>query len=258
MEKNGYIEIKISGFKGNIELTPDSFDIRELIDVIEQAEKMLFPGDRKDRPLISYRIEEGSVRNIFKTSTQIIIGFSALLGQIQSTENIDFLELSTAKAFETFQETAIKKDYTFEISTSLPQSNKLKIDKTTFLHRSKEHWADAEFYFYGKINNAGGKDKANIHLYSQEFGTLIIQTPQEFLEKAEDNILYKTFGIRATGKQNSETGELDKSSLTFLELLDYNTKYDEKYLKDLRDKARSWLINIDPDEWLKDIRGYNA
>jgi len=78
------------------------------------------------------------------------------------------------------------------------------------------------------------------------------------LEKAEENILYKTFGIRATGKQNSETGELDKSSLTFLELLDYNTKYDEKYLKDLRDKARSWLINIDPDEWLKDIRGYNA
>lgn len=258
MENIGYIEIKITGFRGNIKLTPDTFDIRELTEVIEQAEKMLFPGDRKERPLISYQIEDGSVRNIFKTSAQIIIGFSAVLGQIQTAQNIDFLELNTAKAFETFQETAIKKDYTFEISTSLTQSPSLQIDKTTFFYRTKEHWVDAEFYFYGKIIDAGGKDKVNIHLFSPEIGTVIIQTPQEFLAKAEENILYKTYGIRAKGKQNSDTGEIDKTSLNFLGLLDYNTMYNEKYLKSLRDKAKSWIGNIDPDEWLKNIRGYDA
>jgi len=258
MENIGYIEIKITGFKGNIKLTPDTFDIRDLTEVIEQAEKMLFPGDRKERPLISYQIEEGSVRNIFKTSAQIIIGFSAVLGQIQTAQNIDFLELNTAKAFETFQETAVKKDYTFEISTSLAQSPRLQIDKTTFFYRTKEHWVDAEFYFYGKIIDAGGKDKVNIHLFSPETGTVIIQTPQEFLAKAEENILFKTYGIRAKGKQNSDTGEIDKTSLNILELLDYNTMYNEKYLKSLRDKAKSWIGNIDPDEWLKNIRGYDA
>ncbi len=37
--------------------------------------------------------------------------------------------------------------------------------------------------------------------------------------------------------------------------LDNAGKYDEEYLKNLRDKAKkSWLGNINPDEWLKKIR----
>jgi len=132
------------------------------------------------------------------------------------------------------------------------------VDKSTFFYRTLENWVDAEFYFYGKITNAGGKDKANIHLVTDELGTLYIQTPQEFLAKIEENILYKTYIIRAKGKQNLETGEIDKQSLTFIELIDYSKKYDEQYLKKLRSKASSWLKNINPNEWLKDIRGYDA
>ena len=258
MENKGYIEIRVSGFKGNLKLTPDTYDIRELSELIEQVERVLFPGERKERPLISYHIEEGSVKNIFKTTAQTVIGFSAILGQVQSLQNIDFLELNTAKAFETLQETAIKKDYSFEIGTSVSQSQLLIIDKSTFFYRTTENWVDAEFYFFGRITNAGGKDKANIHLLTDELGTLYIQTPQEFLAKAEENILYKTYVIRAKGKQNSETGEIDKQSLTFLNLIDYSSKYDEKYLETLRSKAIIWLNKINPDDWLKDIRGYDA
>lgn len=258
MEKLGYIEITVSGIKGKLEITLDTFDIKELTEIIEQAEKLLFPGERKERPIISYRMEEGSVKNIFKTSLQAVIGFSAVLGQVYTTKNIDFLELNTAKAFETFQETAIQRDYTFEIKTSLKDSPVLKIDKSTFFYRTLENWVEAEFYFYGKITNAGGKDKANIHLVTEELGTLFIQTPQEFLAKAEENILYKTYVIRAKGKQNSETGEIDKQSLSFVEMIDYNTKYDEQYLKKLRSKAMPWLNKIDPDDWLKEIRRYDS
>lgn len=258
MEKIGYIEIKVSGSKGNIELKPDTYDIKEVINIIEQTEKLLFPGEKKERPLISYKLEEGSVRNIFRTSMQAIIGFTAVLSQVQTSQNIDFLELSTAKAIESLQESAVKKNYSFEISTSLKESTKLKIDSTTHFYRSTEHWAEAEFYFYGKITNAGGKDKANIHLVVDEFGTVIIQTPQKFLAEQEENFLYKTFGIRTKGKQNTETGEIDRGSLTFLELIDYNRRYDEMYLRNLRKKAKNWLGKIDPDEWLKEIRGYDA
>ncbi len=258
MENTGFIEIKVTGSKGNIELKPDNYDIKEVVSIIEQAEKILFPGEKRERPIISYRQEEGSVRNIFKTSMQAVIGFSAILNQIQTSQNIDFLENSTASAIETFQETAIKKDYTFEITTSIQDSIKFKIDSSTNFFRIKDHWAEAEFYFYGKITNAGGKDKANIHLYTEELGTIYIQTPQQFLSDREENLLYKTFVIRAKGKQNSETGEIDKQSLTFIELIDYNTRYDEIYLKNLRIKAMNWLVKINPDEWLNAIRGYDA
>ncbi len=257
MEKIGYIEIRITGSKGNIELSPDNYDIREIINILENAEDLLFSDQKRDRPNIAYKIEEGSVKHIFKTSIQYIIGFNALIGQIQKTQSIDFLELSTAKAFENIQEIAAKKNYIFTINTSLDNSNEIKVDKKTQLYRTEAIWVDAEFYFYGKITNAGGKDKTNIHINTDEFGSITIFTPVSFFENLEENIIHKKpYGIRAVGKQHSETGELDKSSLKFVELVDFEPTYDEKYLQSLREKAKkSWLENINPDNWLKELRG---
>jgi hypothetical protein len=260
VDKIGYIEIRITGSKGNLELSRDNYDIREIISILENAENLLYPGDKKDRPLISYSIEQGSVKHIFKTSIQFIIGFNAIIGQVSANQNIDFLDLSTAKAFENIQDIASKRNYTFSISTSLDGSNEVRIDRTTKFKRTEAIWADAEFYFYGKVTNAGGKDKANIHIYTDDLGTVRVQTPISFLEEYEENILYKTLGIRATGKQHSETGEIDTSALKFIELVDYSPKYDEAYLQALRNKAKkNWLGGIDPDSWLKNLRGgYDA
>ncbi len=250
----------MTGTKGNLDLSPDNYDIREIIFILETAENLLFPGDKKDRPTISYGIEKGSIKHIFKTSIQYIIGFNAIIGQVSEVQNIDFLDLGTAKAFENIQDIATKRNYVFNITTSLDNTHEVKIDKSTHFYRTEAIWADAEFYFYGKVTNAGGKDKANIHINTEAFGTLRIQTPISFLEQYNENLLYKTFGIRATGKQHSETGEVDTSSLVFIELVDYHPKYDENYLKGLRDKAKqSWLGKINPDDWIKEIRGgYDA
>jgi hypothetical protein len=260
VEKTGFIQIRISGSKGNIDLSPDNYDIREVISILENAENLLFPGDKKERPPITYKIEEGSVKHIFKTSIQYIIGFNAILGQINQVQNIDFLDLATARALENIQDIAAKKDYTFLINTSINNSNEVAINRTTRYYRTEAVWVDAEYYLYGKVTNAGGKDKANIHILTEEFGMIRIETPISFLEEYEDNLLYKTFGVRAIGKQHSETGELDKSSLKFLELVHYQPKYDENYLQSLREKAKkSWLGSINPDDWLKQIRGgYDA
>jgi hypothetical protein len=259
MEKIGEILIKIEGQKGNLKLSPDNFDIREIRSLLENFENLLFPTEKKDRPIISYKIEEGSIINKFKTALQYIVGFNALIGLINQSGNIDFLEPQTAEVFESFQDNAIKKDMIFSISTSIEDSITIKIDKTTNLRRTETIWADAEFYFYGKITNMGGKDKANIHLVTDELGTLIIQTPKLELERIENNPLYKSYGIRAKGKQHVETGKIDKSSLKFIELINYNPYYDKKYLISLREKANKWIKEINPDEWLRSIRGeYNA
>lgn len=92
MEKIGYIEIRITGSKGNLDLTPDNYDIREIISILENAENLLYPGDKRDRPTISYRIEEGSVKHILKTSIQYIIGFNAIIGQVDHVKNIELID----------------------------------------------------------------------------------------------------------------------------------------------------------------------
>jgi len=73
MDKFGQIEIRITGKEGNNPLTPDNYDIRDIKNMLENIEDILYPNKKKDRPVISYNIEEGSVKNIFKTSIQAVV-----------------------------------------------------------------------------------------------------------------------------------------------------------------------------------------
>lgn len=84
MEKIGEIEIKVIGKSGNQDLKPNNYDIKD-----------------------------GSVKHIFKTTIQTVIGFSAILSQIETNKSIDFLELKTARAIENIQNLSVQKDYEF-------------------------------------------------------------------------------------------------------------------------------------------------
>ncbi|MFV0566569.1 MAG: hypothetical protein ACK5NB_12160, partial [Flavobacteriaceae bacterium] len=116
-------------------------------------------------------------------------------------------------------------------------------------------WVDAEFYFYGILTNAGGKSKANIHLDTSDYGSITIETGKDYLEGQEQNLLYKKFGVRASGKQNTETGEIDTKSLSLIELIDYDLKFDSNYLDVLIKKAKRNWKGIDANEWLNNLRG---
>jgi len=92
-------------------------------------------------------------------------------------------------------------------------------------------------------------------LDTEEFGSLTIDTEKDFLMEQEDNLLYKKYGIRALGKQNIETGEIDKKTLKLVELIDFSPKYDDEYLNSLIKKAKGNWKGINPDEWLYEMRG---
>ncbi|MBU3679937.1 MAG: hypothetical protein FGM32_10085 [Candidatus Kapabacteria bacterium] len=257
MKTTGYIEIRISGFKGNLELTPENYDVKELGILLKDAEDLLFPSEsRGDRPIVSYNVEQGSVRHRFTTSLHFIIGLNAVIAEVQNKQSIDFMHTRAATAVESIQRIAKERDYAFTISTSLEQSSSLRIDADTNYHRTETEWVDAEFYFYGTVTNAGGKDKANIHVSTVDHGTLRVETPKAYLEQFTENMLYRSYGVRAVGRQNLQTGEIDTTSLRFVEMIDYQPKYDEAYLKSLRDKAMTaWIGEIDPEQWLRDVRG---
>ena len=255
MEKIGNIEIRVKGKLGHLDLTPDTYDIKEIGSLLKNIEELLYPTNKKDRPIISYDIQEGSVKHIFKTSLQAIIGFSAVLGQIQKANSIDFLEPRTAQAIEDIQQVSYEKNYEFEIYTSTNEEVALYINPDSRLVRSNSIWVDAELYFYGTLTNAGGKNKANIHIDTEEFGLLTFDTDKDFIREREENFLYKKFGVRANGKQNIETGEFDKSSLTLVELVDYSPKFDDSYLNTLIQKAKNNWRGVNPDLWLSELRG---
>ncbi len=255
MDKIGEILIIVTGKTGKIKLTPESYDIKYIVDILQNVENLLFPENKKNRPLITYDIQKGSVKHIFKTSFQTVIGFNAVLHQISQNGSIDFLQLKTARAFESFQKISVQKNYDFEITTSVEPNSSVIITPKTKFYRTEDIWVDAEFYFYGVLKDAGGKNNANIHIDTKDYGYLIIETNQKFLAERTENLLYKKFGVRAIGKQNIETGEIDTHSLKLIELIDYNPDYDESYLKKLITKAKNSWKGVDTDRWLIDLRG---
>ena len=255
MDKIGEIEIRVVGTLGNNQLSPENYDIKQIAAILQNVEDLLYPTNKKDRPIITYDLQEGSVRHIFKTSIQAVIGFSAILTQVETNKSIDFLELKTALALENIQDLARQKDYEFQIKTSLKEDYELTINPSTRFFRTENMWVVAEFYFYGILRDAGGKSKANIHLDTQDHGYLSIETGEAFLKEREENLLYKRYGVRASGMQNLETGEVDTKSLKLLELIDYEPKFDPTYLNTLIQKAKRSWDKINPDEWLVDLRG---
>lgn len=255
MEQRGDIDISVVSSSGNNDLKPDNYDIKQIKEILQNVEDMLFPNNKKNRPLISYDIQEGSVRHVFRTPMQYIIGFSAILNQINASNSIDFLELKTARAIENIQNLSQRKDYEFKISTSVNKTTELTINPKTKFFISQNILVDTELYFYGTITNAGGKNKSNIHLDTLDHGSIIIDTGKDFLEGQEKNLLYKEFGVRAKGKQKVETGEIDTTSLKLVELIDYDTKYDPEYLNTLIDKAKNTWKGVDSNKWLYNLRG---
>ena len=254
MEMLGYIEIRIEGMVGAQSLSPSLVDIEEIREILIQVESLLFPSEkRSQRPLISYEISEGSVKHRFRTVMQSIIGFGAVLSQISLDGQIDFLHERSAVAIEKLQYLAVEKDYVVTINAN---ENNLTIDRTTHYIRNTKLWVDAEFYLYGELTNAGGKSNPNIHLDTQEFGTLRISTDKDYLKDVDKNLLYKKFGMRVTGKQNLQTFEMDRNSLTFVDLFDYDMEYSEVYLDSLMKKAvPAWENIINADQWINEIRG---
>lgn len=256
MDQRGTIEIRVSGSKGNLELSPEIYDIKEIVQIFDAVESILFSGNKKQRPEISYSIESGSVRHVFKTSFQSIVATSAILASVLKTGSIDQLELPTARAIERLQADAISKNYVFAITTSEWQGGELRITPETHYHRSSEIWVDAEVYLYGTLTDAGGKDRSNIHLDTKEYGQVTIDSDKEYLKNIQENLLYKEFGVRAKGKQSLATGEIDMSSLRLISLQGYRPVYDENYLNGLIARASKSWAGVDVDSFMSDLRGY--
>lgn len=256
MEKIGTIEIRVSGKLGINDLTPDNYDIKHIVSILQNAQDLMYPNNNKDRPLITYDLKSGSVRHIFKNSMQYVIGFSAVLMQVQATNSIDFLDLKTSRAIENLQNLSQQNNYEIDISTSVNPDIFLRIDPSTKFLKTENILVDAEFYMYGILKDAGGKNKANIHIDTDDYCYLAFETGQDFLMNQKENLLYKRYGVRAIGKQNIETGEIDTRTLKLLELINYDPLFDMDYIERLIEKASGNWENLDVDEYMSEVRGF--
>lgn len=257
-ERQGTFLIKIDGKVDGEKLTPRNFDVREVREVTALAEDLLFGSDKKNRPRLTYDLEEGSAKNVFMTVMTIIVSAGAQLRQVAETGSLAGIDPVRARAVERVQEIARQKEWAWELGTET-MAKPLKVNTETFYQVMEDRrWYETEFYFYGLLRTAGGA-RANIHLVTADFGTLTIPVSPKYLENLEDNVLMKICAVRAIGRQDALTGDVDYASLKVQEIKRHGRFFDAGYIDRLTKQATdNWLGKLeDPDAWLRNIRGYD-
>jgi hypothetical protein len=254
VEEQGYIEVKIDGTVGNKPLKPIDIDIAEIKEIISDVETFLYPTrDKKaERPHISYKIEEGSARNIFYLPISGVLLFNGLSTEIKNRGNIDFLDNKRAEIIDKFQRRAAEKNLDISFYSSTTKEPILKISKDTEYFKVVATFIETEFVLYGKVNEEGGNNP-NFHLLTKEYGKLIISATEEQLLEGEKR-LFKVYGVRARGKQNLTDGK--PYDLKLIDYITYNPNYDEHKLDLLIQRASAnWNKIAKVDSWLQQIRG---
>jgi hypothetical protein len=254
VEEQGYIEVKIDGLIGNKPLKPIDIDIAEIKEIISDVETFLYPtkGEKAERPHISYKLEEGSARNLFYLPISAVLLFNALSGEINNRGNIDFLDNQRAVIIDKFQRKAKEKNIEISFYSSSSNSPILTINKETQFFKVAATFIETEFTLYGKINEEGGNNP-NFHLLTKEYGKLIISASEQQLLEGEKR-LFKVYGVRAKGKQNLSDGK--PYDLKLIDYITYNPNYNEHKLDLLIERAsKNWNTVSNVDSWLSEIRG---
>lgn len=254
MEEKGFIEVKFEGNVDGVPLSPLNVDIKEIREILTDVENFLYPGkgDKDDRPLISYKIEEGSVKHYFHLPISAILLFNGLVGEIAERGNVDFLDNKRAQVIDKFQKQALDNNLTITFSNSLSHAKTLTISKATKYFAVSATYIETEFTLYGKIEAEGGVSP-NFHMETKEFGRVIVSATVDQLLEGEKR-LYQVYGIRATGKLSlSDNRPYD---LNLVEYLEYKPTFNRTELDLLIDQASPNLSKIaNVDEWLQELRG---
>jgi len=254
VEEQGYIEIKIDGRVGDQPLKPSDIDISTIKEIINDVETFLYPSraEKADRPHISYKIEDGSARNLFFLPISGVLLFNGLANEIKNRGNIDFLDNKRAEIIDKFQRRAAERQLEISFFTSSSQEAVLTINKETAYFKVAATFIETEFVLYGKVNEEGGNNP-NFHLVTKEYGRLVISATEEQLLEGEKR-LFKVYGVKAKGKQNLVDGK--PYDLKLIDYITYNPNYDEHKLDLLIERASlKWNAVPNVDIWLDEIRG---
>ena len=83
-------------------------DIDEIKEILVDIEVLLYPerNEKSKRPLISYKIEEGSAKHLFYVPITAALSLNGVIGEIDNRKSIEFLDYKRAAIIEKFQKKA--------------------------------------------------------------------------------------------------------------------------------------------------------
>lgn len=259
---NKTIDIKIEGLRDGKQLSPDLLDVDEVVNLLSYARDFLFPEKGRSRGRVSVALKEGSAVISLDVDSATAVQSQALLGQLNSDHNLGLLNSKQIEAIEGIQKFVRDENFVLHFGMIDALAQGLRIDRETEWITPEDVWVDEELYITGEIVDIGGKTKPNIHIDTEDFGTLTVGADKLILTEDDKNRLYKKQQLRIQVKRNLNTGEFKKGSARLIEFIDFDEEREEtaeEYLDRLIAEAKPYMDKIeDPEKWLKNVRGYDG
>ncbi len=255
------IELKINGVREKKELSPDLLDVDEIVSLLSNVKNFLYPDKSQDRSRVSIEFEEGSAVIKFLVAGAVAIQSQALLSELNTEHNLGILKPKQVEAIENIHKFISKEKFTLKFGLSDKLDQGLKMDRQTEWIHPEEIWVEEELFVTGEIVDIGGKTSANVHLDTDEFGTITIESNRDMLGEDDKNRLYKKQQVRLLIERNINTGEFNKRSAKLLEFIDYedHNESPDEYLDRLIAESKPYMDKIeDPENWLNNVRGYDG
>jgi len=254
MDQHEYIEVVVDNEEGT--LTLDQVDITEIMEMIQCMETLLFPTEeeKKVRPLISYKVENGSAKHQFFTPKITVINFNGVINEIQTSNTIDFLRAEQQQVINALQQKARKNDLSFNFYNS-KNKNTFIIDKNTDYKviLPKDKFYESEFFIYGTVLLQGGKNPY-ITIETEEKKTINIKATKEQILNGE-NKLYQQWGLKVKGKKTIPDNQpYDMALIEFVGR--YEPIFDQTKFNQFIENSKSNMDKIkNVDEFIKTLKG---
>lgn len=254
--KSQPIIFELKGTLDGREISPKTLDIRRAHEFLGEVKEFIFAD--KNIPAsgvhIPFQYAEGSARFIAEVPENFVSTIeNDLRGLTERGEKFEFAVPKRAAVLQKWRQNC-QKNPGIEYGIGTANTQLSRINHETRLPNPVNQLYQSELYLFGRIMEWGGVSTSNIHIKTEEYGTVLVTIEPQLLALEETNRVYREAAIRVLATQNLLTGEILKAE--FLEFADYAPgKNPDALVTAIKIGTPKWSDVPNAAEWVRDLRG---
>lgn len=248
------LRFAVSDRINDVEVGPKHVPLALLGEFQKDVRDFLLGSGRDIDPMqVLISVEDGSFR-LVATGLLAATSLWVDMEQLKLPDSLSLIDAKRAEVVERWQTKARQNPQRSYLVDDRTAQLGFSVNSSTDYRRVEQVWVHVEKYLHGKINEWGGKTKANVHLELENGKTLIVESSQNLVAQEERNLVYHKALLHVTAEENLLTGALRNLRLLAFEA--HRPSFDEDEFKRMVERGtQAWAGVPDSTAWVESLRG---
>ena len=251
------VEFILEDALGGKPVSPANVDLPTLRAFLAEVETLI-KGDSTNLSLADSRVElkPGSLKVVALLAATVASNLQFDMGKLAVTSDLDQIQNKRAEVIRRWQQRAEKSPSRRYAVLPMDSTKAVQVASQSHYQRHSENaWVEVEKYLTGTVENQGGRQSPNIHLFMGDTGTMVvIAASKEQLREQKENRLYKNATLFVRVEQHLLNKSLRNAVL--ISFVKAPEAVDEDALQILWAKGReAWRDAGSATAWVEGLRG---